>query len=118
MKRSRRCGRITNTPLVVLDGAVRCESIVVEPGHLAYLGTDRSEIALDTVAPARAMLLGGVPFSEQLLMWWNFVARTSQEIDGAYESWQDRDVRFGEVASRLDRISAPRPTWTSGQRER
>jgi redox-sensitive bicupin YhaK (pirin superfamily) len=70
------------------------------------------------VAPARAMLLGGVPFSKQLLMWWNFVARTSQEIDGAYESWQDGDVRFGEVASRLDRIPAPRPTWTSGQRER
>jgi redox-sensitive bicupin YhaK (pirin superfamily) len=102
--------------LIVLEGAVRSDSIVVEPGHLAYLGTDRSEIALDTVAPTRVLLLGGVPFEEQILIWWNFVARTSQEVDAAYESWQARDVRFGEVNSHLARIPAPRPTWASGKR--
>jgi hypothetical protein len=41
------------------------------------------------------MLLGGVPLGEQLLMWWNFVARTPQEIEDAVSGW--REGRFGEV---------------------
>ena len=41
------------------------------------------------------MLLGGVPLGERLLMWWNFVARTPQEIAAAVAGWQQG--MFGEV---------------------
>ena len=43
------------------------------------------------------MLLGGEPFPEPVLMWWNFVARSRDEIDAAYASWRDQDDRFGRV---------------------
>jgi redox-sensitive bicupin YhaK (pirin superfamily) len=32
------------------------------------------------------MLLGGMPLSEPLLMWWNFVAGTPDEIASAAEA--------------------------------
>jgi hypothetical protein len=44
-------------------------------------------------------------------MWWNFVARTRSEMEGAYADWAATDERFGRVHSTLDRIEAPRPFW-------
>jgi redox-sensitive bicupin YhaK (pirin superfamily) len=97
--------------LVVLDGRVALDGTVVDDGRLAYLGTRRDELALDVRDPARAILLGGVPFPDEVLMWWNFVARTREEVDAAYRSWHDADDRFGTVRSPLPRIDAPVPQW-------
>jgi hypothetical protein len=47
-------------------------------------------------------------------MWWNFVARSREEIDAAYDAWQDNDGRYGSVASALDRIMTPAPFWRHG----
>jgi hypothetical protein len=44
-------------------------------------------------------------------MWWNFVARTQEEIALAYESWAKRDSRFARVASPLPRIEVAPPPW-------
>jgi len=70
--------------LVVLEGAVRIGAVGVEPGNLAYLGVGRLELALTVASPTRAILIGGLPFPEPLLMWWNFVGRTREEITAAY----------------------------------
>jgi redox-sensitive bicupin YhaK (pirin superfamily) len=51
--------------------------------------------------------LGGEPFAEPLLMSWNFVARTRDEIDQARLDWMSGSDRFGPVASSLPRIPAP-----------
>jgi hypothetical protein len=32
------------------------------------------------------MLIGGEPFDEPIVMWWNFVARTRDEVEAAYRS--------------------------------
>lgn len=113
--------------LIVLDGAVEIAGSgsgatgpsgpVLTPGHLGYLGSGRSELALrpvtggGAVGPARVMLLGGEPLGEQLVMWWNFVARTRAEIDEAYASWAADDGRFPAVASPLARIPTGPPWW-------
>jgi hypothetical protein len=55
------------------------------------------------------MVLDGVPFAEEILMWWNFVARSRDEIDAADRSWQLDDGRFGAVANSLGRIQASQP---------
>ena len=44
---------------------------------------------------ARFFVIGGVPFGEPLLMWWNFVARNGEEITRAREDWVAG--RFPEV---------------------
>jgi len=97
--------------LVVLQGRVTVDGVAVEPGVLAYLGQSREEVALRSEAPARALLLGGVPFPEPILMWWNFVGRTRQEVSEARRQWSDDDGRFGRVRSSLRRIEVGRPPW-------
>ena len=57
--------------------------------------------------PSTRSLIGGPPFPEQILMWWNFVARTQDDIAQARADWEDRR-RFGEVAAyKGPRLSAP-----------
>jgi redox-sensitive bicupin YhaK (pirin superfamily) len=97
--------------LVVLRGAAELQDQMIEPGRLAYLGEGRDELVLDTAEPTRAVLLGGQPLDEQIVMWWNFVGRTREEISTAYDSWQQQDNRFGRVRSALPRIPAPPPFW-------
>jgi redox-sensitive bicupin YhaK (pirin superfamily) len=100
--------------LVVLDGAIDVDGRTVGPGHLAYLGTGRDELVIGTAAPARALLLGGTPFPEPPLMWWNFVARSRDEISEAYGSWAVGDDRFGRVRSDLPRVPVDPPVWLRG----
>jgi len=97
--------------LIVLRGGVALDDQVIEPGRLAYLGEGRDELTLDAVEPTRALLLGGEPLGEKITMWWNFVGRSRDEIDCAYQSWQAQDDRFGRVGSALPRIPAPPPHW-------
>ena len=66
---------------------------------------------MEAQAPARALVVGGVPFPSSIFMWWNFVARTREEAGAAGAAWNGRDQRFGEVDSTLDRIAAPAPPW-------
>jgi quercetin 2,3-dioxygenase len=96
--------------LIVLDGAIDLGQQVVEPGQLAYLGQGRDALQLSVREPSRALLLGGEPFVEPLLMWWNFVGRTREEIELANAQWQAGE-RFGRVASPLARIVAPPLIW-------
>jgi hypothetical protein len=97
--------------LVVLEGRVAVDGTVVEPGVLAYLGLGRDECRFGVNTFARALLLGGVPFSEQLLMWWNFVGRSREEVSDARRQWAADDGRFGRVRSSLSRIGVGKPPW-------
>lgn len=93
--------------LLVLEGAIDLEGQPVEAGHLAYLGQGRQALALRTDSQAQLLLLGGEPFAEPILMWWNFVARNRAEVEAATREWNAQTPRFGSVASPLARIPAP-----------
>jgi redox-sensitive bicupin YhaK (pirin superfamily) len=97
--------------LVVLTGAVSVDGVVVSPGHLGYLGTGRSECALAAREPSRVLLLGGTPFPEPVLLWWNFAGRDRSELTRAWRDWTEDTGRFGTVASRLPRIETAPPPW-------
>lgn len=101
--------------LVVTTGALQIDGQVLEPGHLAHLAPGRDTLVLEVREPTRALLLGGTPFPEAILMWWNYVARTRDEISAAHAEWTDRSPRFGTVASPLDRIDVGPPPWTPGR---
>jgi redox-sensitive bicupin YhaK (pirin superfamily) len=66
------------------------------PGSLLYLPPDRDSIAITARGGTRLFLLGGEPLGETLLMWWNFVGRTPEDITDAARDWA-RGERFGAV---------------------
>lgn len=99
--------------LVVVDGSVTAAGRSLTPGRLAYLGTGRDELRLTAAEPARLLLLGGAPFPEPVLMWWNYVARTRDEITTAHRDWTVGTARFGPVASPLPRIDTGAPPWAA-----
>jgi len=101
--------------LVVLEGEVAVDGQALGPGQLGYLPVGRDELAVVADEPARAVLLGGSPFESEILMWWNFVARSREEIAAARASWQADDDRFGLTGSPLDRIPAPGLPWTDAE---
>ncbi|WP_194926998.1 pirin family protein [Catenulispora pinisilvae] len=82
----------------------------VPPGPLLYLGTGRSELTLTSRTGAHLILLGGQPFREDIVMWWNFVARTHEDIEEARNDWEKRNTeRFPDIAGHTvaERIPAP-----------
>ncbi|WP_399064960.1 pirin family protein [Streptomyces winkii] len=89
--------------VLALSEPVTADGRTVAPGSMLYLGRGRREVVLAAEKPARALLLGGVPFEEHLVMWWNFVARTHEEIVEARTAWEaerelaDGGARFGAV---------------------
>jgi quercetin 2,3-dioxygenase len=87
--------------VVAADGSGMVAGALIAPGLLAHLPAGRSEIRLspaDGREQARFFVVGGVPFGERLLMWWNFVARSGEEIARAREDWAVQGSgRFGDV---------------------
>jgi hypothetical protein len=77
---------------------------------MLYLGTGRSEVVLHSEHGARVILLGGEPFDEDIVMWWNFVGRTHDDIAEARTDWEERNQeRFPDIPGHSpdDRIPAP-----------
>ncbi|MFC5994334.1 pirin family protein [Pseudonocardia hispaniensis] len=86
---------LTVSGVVDLDGELA-------PGALCYLGCARSQLRLRAATDSRLLLLGGVPFDEQIVMWWNFICRTGEEVAQARTAWQAElagggEPRFGTV---------------------
>lgn len=79
------------------SGGATVDGVALRPGSLLYLGTGRREVRLRADAEARLLLLGGEPFEERIVMWWNFVARDGAEVAEARTDWA-AGRRFGEVA--------------------
>ncbi len=82
--------------IFVATGSAQVGGTVLQPGQLLYLDPGREQAEVSAAAGSRLFLLGGVPLGEQLLMWWNLVARAPEEIKAAVADW--REGRFGTVA--------------------
>lgn len=92
--------------VLAMSGEARVDGVPVPAGSMLYLGCGRTEL-LRTDSEAGLMLLGGEPFEEEIVMWWNFIGRSDEEIVEAREAWIAGD-RFGDVHG-FDgpRLSAP-----------
>jgi redox-sensitive bicupin YhaK (pirin superfamily) len=104
--------------LVMFDGAVGVadHEAQMTPGHLAFLGAGRAELALDAPGDAHGLLLGGLPFESAISMWWNFVARSHAELEDANRDWRSGSDRFVDPASPFPRVSSPDTPWSSPPR--
>jgi quercetin 2,3-dioxygenase len=103
--------------LLTLHGDALLDDQRLEPAVLYYVGPGRDELSVRSNGGARMLLIGGTPFSESILMWWNFVARTPEEIRIARDDWETHR-RFGDVpaydgprlaAPPLQQLAAPNP---------
>ncbi len=85
--------------LLVDSGDIRVLDTLLHPTELGYLpdGTDLMTLRNASDSAARAILLGGPPFGEEIVMWWNFVGRTHEDIARAREDWETSSDRFGVV---------------------
>ncbi|CAM5389057.1 pirin family protein [Streptomyces griseomycini] len=84
--------------VLVDSGDVRVEGTAVRPAELGYVAPGCTTLTLtnEAIDPARLVLLGGPPFQEEIVMWWNFIGRSHDEIVRAREDWM-KGSRFGEV---------------------
>ncbi len=94
------------------SGTVRVDGTALAIAGLAYRGPGRAQLQVHNAreGPARVLLLGGTPFTEELVMWWNFVGRSHEDIVDYRQLWEDADDRFGAVQGyrgALARLPAP-----------
>ena len=93
-------------------GAVQMGEATLAVADLGYQGPGGSTLRLHNIwdRPARVLLLGGLPFTAELVMWWNFVGRGHDDIVSYRQLWQDGDDRFGAVQGyqgSVTRLPAP-----------
>lgn len=94
------------------SGTAQVDGTSLATADLAYLSPGRTQLHVRNVGerPARMLLLGGTPFTEELVMWWNFVGRSHDDIVNYRRLWEDGDDRFGAVhgyRGALARLPAP-----------
>lgn len=94
--------------LLVVDGDLMVDGEPAGNDELIYLGTGRDGLDLASSRGCRVLLIGGAPFEEEILMWWNFIGRTHDEVVTARTLWNAHAPRFGRVeGSEAARIPAP-----------
>lgn len=93
--------------VLVLEGEATVEGENLEPGVLLDAGIGRTELNIQSNGPMRLLLIGGEPFKEEIVLWWNFVARTQAEVEQSTHLW-NAGKHFGEVKGyRGARLVAP-----------
>jgi redox-sensitive bicupin YhaK (pirin superfamily) len=96
--------------VLVDSGDVLMNETTLKPAELGYAAPGRTAVDLTNQGQeaARLVLLGGPPFPEEIVMWWNFIGRTHEDIVQAREAWQNASDRFGRVEGYDgDRLPAP-----------
>lgn len=87
---------------VVIDGSAEVAGEHLERGELLYLGRHRADLTFATSRDSRVLIVGGEPFDDEILMWWNFVARTRDEIAAARSDWmRDAGLEDGGATGRF-----------------
>jgi quercetin 2,3-dioxygenase len=115
---------------VLLDrGSAVVDGTPGREGELVYAAPGRDTLTVEAADDVRLLLLGGPPFGESIVMWWNFVGRTHDEVVAFREEWQSQvdgvvdsqEVRPGRygvvVGDHLPPIPAP-PLPNARLRER
>jgi quercetin 2,3-dioxygenase len=88
----------------------------IEPGMLAHLPVGVPSITVSASGPSRLFIVGGIPLGDRLVMWWNFVARTNEEIVTARNAWVAG--AFGEVRGYIGEPLAAPPLPPGGLKPR
>jgi redox-sensitive bicupin YhaK (pirin superfamily) len=89
--------------LYVVEGELAIGDVMLQAGQLAVL--EPAAAVIRSQGDARAMLLGGEPFSTPRHIWWNFVASSQERIERARQRWAER--RFPAVPGESELMPLP-----------
>ncbi len=93
--------------VVTVEDPIKVNGRTLSPGQFSYTPPGFNMMELSSEGPARVAVIGGEPFGEKILLWWNFVGRSQEEIVEFTKEWNSGD-RFGEVEGFPgDRLVAP-----------
>ncbi len=80
--------------LLMVAGDLRVNDEQVPSECLYYQALGSEEFKIESTGGAKVVLLGGVPFGEEIVMWWNFIGRTHEEIEEMRLDWESQSNRF------------------------
>ncbi|KRD47012.1 pirin [Oerskovia sp. Root918] len=86
--------------LLVDTGDASFEGVLVPVASLGYVEPGCSTVTVSAgERPVRAVLIGGEPFAEEIVMWWNFVGRSHDDVAAARADWMAQvEVAQGDEA--------------------
>jgi redox-sensitive bicupin YhaK (pirin superfamily) len=91
--------------ILVDAGAATVDGHPVARAELAYLASGRDTITISSGdQPLRALLIGGEPLGEQIVMWWNFIGRSHDEIVEFRRRWQAEVIADGNEDGLFGRV--------------
>lgn len=93
--------------VLLVQGDVAVAQHPLEQNGMLYLGDSRADVVVESEHGALLFLLGGEPFEDEIVMWWNFAGRSHDEIAEARDAWEAASARFGTVEGHDVRIPAP-----------
>ena len=94
--------------LLVVAGDLRVNDEQVPVEYLYYQPLGSEEFKIESTGGAKFVLLGGVPFGEEIVMWWNFIGRSHEEIEEMRIDWESQSNRFPRFEDQVHgRIPAP-----------
>lgn len=89
--------------ILIVSGTAKVNGELTPADTIQYLAPGVSEITVEALGdePLLAILLGGEPFDEEIVMWWNFIERSHDEIVAAREEWNSHGPRFGQFEDQI-----------------
>ncbi|GGY04943.1 putative quercetin 2,3-dioxygenase [Litchfieldella qijiaojingensis] len=98
--------------LLPLEGELEIDGEPFATNELAYLGRGRDSVEVALPEGGRAILVGGEPLEEEVLIWWNFVGHGKTEIAEAQRDWEAGSERFGHIPQyQGERLMPPPLPW-------
>jgi redox-sensitive bicupin YhaK (pirin superfamily) len=91
---------------VVDAGDPQLQGTVIPAGRLGVVPAGAVTLRLEAgAAGARGLLIGGEPLGEPIVMWWNFVGRSHEEVVAFRAQWQAEVIAGGNASGRFGSVS-------------
>jgi len=103
--------------VLAAGGTVHLQGVPIRSAHLGVVESGATRLTLRAGdEPVIALLLGGVPLGEQIVMWWNFVGRSHEEIVAWRAAYQQQmgfeaPASEAEQGTAADAVQGPTPRF-------
>ncbi len=87
--------------ILLAKGSATVNDVLVNENELLYIEVGHEQLEIVSTEPVIAIVIGGTPFEEKIVMWWNFIGRSQKDITEAREQWNARDSRFGDFEDQI-----------------